>query len=126
MGDLSFLSRQAFPDKGERLFFLIHWYDRITSIYAIAEVGKFIQIGVLIASVFKGLIHTSSNVKRYYTTKLYTICESSSVVLWVTAKESGEDSNLGADVELTVASSLSTGLDSTIKVASDCISGGIN
>ena len=44
----------------------------------------------------------------------------------MTAKESGEDSNLGADVELTVASALSTGFDSTMKAASDGISGGIN
>ena len=37
-----------------------------------------------------------------------------------------KDSNLEADAELTVASALSAGLDSTVKVSSDGIAGGVN
>lgn len=126
LGDLGFLSKQIFPDTASGEFLRMHWSDRVPPLYASAAAGKVIQTGVPASSVPKGFIYTSPAGKRYYTTKSYTIGESGSVEVWVTAEESGEDSNLEADAELTVASALSAGLDSTVKVSSDGIAGGVN
>lgn len=126
LGDLDFLSVQMFPDTATGEYLRAHWSDRVPPLYASAATGKVIQTGVAGASVPKGFIYTSSAGKRYYTSSSYTVGSGGTVEVWVTAEESGEDSNLDAGSEVTVSSALSAGLDSTVKVASDGIAGGVN
>lgn len=74
----------------------------------------------------KGLVYTSAVGKRYYTSRSYIIGENGRCKVWVTAEESGTDSNLAAGNDLTVASALSAGFDSKVKVGGDGIGGGVN
>ena len=126
LGDLDFLSMQIFPDTATGEYLRAHWSDRVPPLYASVATGKVIQTGVMGASVPKGLVYTSAAGKRYYTSRSYTVGNDGTVEVWVTAEKSGEDSNLNAGSEVTVASALSAGLDSTAKVASDGIAGGVN
>ena len=126
LGDLDFLSRQIFPDTATGEYLRAHWSDRVPPLYASAATGKVIQTGVPNAAVPKGFIYTSAAGKRYFTGRSYTVCANGTVEVWVQAEESGAGSNLDGGAELTAASSLSAGLDSTVLVAPDGIAGGVN
>lgn len=126
LGDLSFLSRQIFPDTASGEILRAHWSDRVPPLYASTAVGTVIQTGTPHSSVPKGLVYASGAGKRYYTSRSYIIGETGAVEVWVTAEESGKESNLAADSELTVVSALSAGIDSTVKVSADGIGGGVN
>ncbi len=126
LGDLSFLTEQIFPDTASGEFLRAHWSDRVPPLYASAATGKVIQTGIKGASVPKGFVYTSSAGKRYYTSRSYTVGEVGAVEVWVTAEESGTESNLGAGSDLSVSSALSAGLDSAVKVAADGIAGGVD
>ena len=126
LGDLAFISEQIFPDTATGEYLRAHWSAQVPPLYASTATGKVIQTGVPQSSVPKGLIYTSETGKRYYTSRSYTIATTGAVEVWVTAEESGSDSNLSADSELTITSALSAGLDSKVKVSSSSISGGVN
>ena len=126
LGDLSFLSKQIFPDSASGEYLRAHWSDRVPPLYASAATGKVIQTGVQNAVIPKGLIYVSASGKRYFTNKSYKIDSSGQVEVWVMAEESGTDSNLAVGKELSVVSALSAGLDSKVKVAGDGIGGGVN
>ncbi|MBQ9206854.1 MAG: baseplate J/gp47 family protein [Treponema sp.] len=126
LGDLSFLCDQLFPDTATGNFLRGHWSDRVPALYASAAVGTVIQTGVAGAAVPSGLVYQSGNGKRYYTGKAYTIGADGTVAVYVTAEESGLASNADADTELSIVSSLTTGLDRTAKVGSNGIKGGVD
>ena len=109
LGDLSFLSRQIFPDSASGEYLRAHWSDRVPPLYASAATGKVIQTGVQNAVVPKGLIYSSASGKRYFTNKSYKTDSSGQVEVWVTAEESGTDSNLAVGNELSAVSALSAG-----------------
>lgn len=126
LGDLSFLVDQIFPDTAIGEFLRAHWSDRVPALYANLAVGTVVQTGVAGASVPSGLVYQSGNGKRYYTTKAYTIGEDGTVSVYVSAEEPGSASNIDADAELSVVSALTTGLDSSAKVGSGGIQGGVD
>lgn len=126
LGDLSFLSSQIFPDTASGEFLRAHWSDRVPPLYASAAAGKVVQTGFPNSSVPKGLVYSSESGKRYYTSRSYTIGETGSVEVWVTAEELGAESNLDSGSSLSVVSALSAGMDSSAKVSEDGIAGGVN
>lgn len=126
LGDLSFLSRQIFPDTASGEILRAHWSDKVPPLYASTAAGKVLQTGVPHSSVPRGLVYASAAGKRYYTKRSYTVGERGSVEVWVTAEESGAESNLSEGSEMTVVSSLSAGLDSTVTVCADGIAGGVD
>lgn len=126
LGDLSFLSGQIFPDTASGEYLRAHWSDRVPPLYASAATGKAIQSGVPGSSVPKGLVYSSESGKRYYTSRSYTIGETGSAEVWVTAEESGTESNLDAGSRLSVVSALTAGLDSSAKVSESGIAGGVD
>lgn len=126
LGDLDFLSEQIFPDTATGEYLRAHWSDRVPPLFASTATGKVIQTGQPGTKIPKGLVYTSAAGKRYYTGRTYTVGSDGTVEVWATAEESGEDSNLDPESELTVASALSAGLDSSVKVGSDGIAGGVN
>ncbi|WP_147615128.1 baseplate J/gp47 family protein [Treponema pectinovorum] len=126
LGDLSFLVNQIFPDTATGEYLRAHFSLQVPPLYASAATGKVVQTGVAGAAVPKGFVYTSSAGKRYFTSRSYTVGEDGTVEVWVTAEESGSASNLDEDSELTVASALSAGLDSSVKVAADGIAGGVD
>lgn len=126
LGDLSFLSVQIFPDSASGEYLRAHWSDRVPPLYASAAAGEVIQTGSPGASVPKGLVYTSATGKRYYTSRSYTVGENGRCKVWVTAEESGSESNLEAGSVLSIASALSAGMDSTGTVSENGILGGVN
>lgn len=126
LGDLSFLSKQIFPDTASGEYLRAHWSDRVPPLYASTATGKVIQTGAAGTSIPKGFVYTSSSGNRYYTSQSYTIGDGGTVEIWVTAEEAGAKSNLSADEELSVSSALFAGLDSKATVGKDGIAGGVN
>ena len=126
LGDLAFLADQVFPDTATGEYLRGHWSDRVPALYANSAVGTVIQTGAAGAAVPSGLVYQSGNGKRYYTAKSYTVGEDGTVAVYVTAEEAGSASNADAGTELSIVSALTTGLDSTAKVGSGGIKGGVD
>ena len=126
LGDMEFLCDQMFPDTATGDYLRGHWSDRVPALYASAAVGTVVQTGVAGAALPSGLIYQSGNGKRYYTGKTYTIGDDGTVSVSVTAEESGSASNADEGTELTIVSALTTGLDSTAKVGTGGIKGGVD
>lgn len=126
LGDMAFLCDQIFPDTATGEYLRGHWTDRVPALYASVAVGTVIQTGVAGAAIPSGLVYQSPSGKRYYTGKSYTIGEDGKAAVYVTAEESGSASNADAETELTIVSALTTGLDSTAKVANGGIKGGVD
>ena len=125
LGDMAFLCDQIFPDTATGEYLRGHWSDRVPALYASAAVGTVVQTGVAGAAIPSGLIYQSASGKRYYTGSTYAVGEDGTVSVYVTAEESGTASNLDAGSELTIVSSLTTGLDSSATVSTGGIKGGV-
>lgn len=125
-GDLSFLAEQLFPDTATSEYLRLHWSDRVPPLYATTAVGTVRQTGANGAAVPVGLIYVSASGKRYFTTSAATVGAEGFVIVQVSASEAGSLSNLAADQDLSIASSLTAGLDSTAITADAGIAGGVD
>lgn len=125
MGDLSFLADQLFPDTAEGKYLRLHWSDKVPPLYATTAVGTVRQGGVQGSTVPLGLIYASASGKRYFTTSASVVGIDGFASVRVTASESGAASNLGAEQDLTIASSLASGIESKAKTADGGIAGGV-
>lgn len=126
LGDISFLADQLFPDTATGDYLRAHWSDRVPPLYATAAVGYVRQTGVPGAAVPSGMIYESAAGKRYFTSTGYTVGNEGYVDVYVSAETAGVESEIGEGTELTIVSSLVTGIESKAKVANGGIYGGID
>lgn len=126
LGDLSFLAEQLFPDTATGEYLRLHWSDRVSPLYASTAVGSVKQTGAEGTAVPIGLIYASASGKRYFTKYASVVGSGGFATVQVSASEAGSPSNLAADQDLSIVSSLTAGLDSTAKIADGGIAGGVD
>jgi uncharacterized phage protein gp47/JayE len=126
LGDLDFLANQIFPDTATGEYLRLHWSDRVVPLYALAAIGAIQIPGTPNAAVPSGLIYASAAGNRYFTTSAHRIGPDGSAIAQIKAETPGEESNLGAGQNLSLISSLPTGIDSTATTVDGGIVGGVN
>jgi hypothetical protein len=124
LGDLGFLADQIFPDTATGEYLRRHWSDRVPPLYAIAAVGTIQIPGVPGAAVPAGLVYASAAGQRYFTESSYRIGPDGTVTARVKAENSGAETNLPPDEELSLVSSIPAGVDSKAVTVGDGIAGG--
>jgi len=124
-GDLSFISRQLFPDTAESEFLRAHWSDRVPPNYAVAAIGSVVFTGTNGASVPEGLLLGSAGGQEYYLEAQVVIAGGTGTGQ-VKALEAGSAANLEAAAELTISSAVPSGIAATATVAAGGIAGGVD
>ncbi|MGL4982093.1 MAG: baseplate J/gp47 family protein, partial [Treponemataceae bacterium] len=89
LGDLEFLAEQIFPDTASGENLRLHWSDRVPPLYASCAVGTVNQKGIVVSAIPAGLVYASSNGKRYFTDRAFTVKHEGFATVSVTAQEAG-------------------------------------
>ena len=124
LGDLDFLALQLFPDSAEGEYLREHWSSRVPPLFAIAANGPVLVSGLPRKPIPSGVVFASPSGERYYTEESYKIGEDGKVTVQVKAQNTGLDTNLAAGQELSIVSSIPSGVDSKAVVAEAGINGG--
>jgi uncharacterized phage protein gp47/JayE len=124
LGDLDFLALRIFPDSATGAYLREHWSSRVPPLYAIGAAGNVTVTGIAGRAVPSGLVFAAASGEKYYTEQAYKIGTDGTVVVRVKAQNTGARTNLAAGEELSVASSIPAGMDSTAVVAAGGLAGG--
>ncbi|MCL2374134.1 MAG: baseplate J/gp47 family protein [Treponema sp.] len=124
LGDLDFLSRQIFPDSAEGEFLRQHWSAKVPPLHAAAASGEAEATGLSGRVIPAGLLLSSSSGERYFTDAASRVDLDGTAVISVKAQNPGAQANLSPGQNLTIASAIPPGVDSTAVVGGGGISGG--
>lgn len=124
-GDLSFVSRQIFPDTSEAEFLRAHWSDRVPPNYAVAAIGSVVFTGTNGATIPEGLLLGSAGGHEYYLESQVVIAGGTGTGQ-VKALEAGAASNLEDGAGLSISSAVPSGIAATATVSAGGIAGGVD
>ena len=123
-GDLVYLGKQIFPDTATSENLRAHWSDRVPPLAAQRASGPGGFTGTAGRSIPAGILMESPAGQEYYLPESAEVGEDGSVEATIKASENGEDSNLEAGTELSIISTVPSGIDDTVIVGEDGIDGG--
>jgi uncharacterized phage protein gp47/JayE len=126
LGDLDFLSNQLFPDTATGAYLREHWSSRTPPLYAIGAQGDIIISGIANRSVPAGVVFKSASGETYYTDSAYSLGADGNTLAYVKAQNTGIKTNLAAGEELTIISTIPSGINSKAIVVEGGIIGGAN
>jgi len=124
LGDLDFLARQIFPDTAEGVFLRRHWSARVPPLHAATASGEVYMTGIPGRGIPAGLLLAAASGERFFAEAAARLDADGRAVVAVRAQDPGSRANLAPGVELSVASAIPAGVDSTAVVRGGGISGG--
>jgi len=124
LGDLDFLARQLFPDTAEGESLRQHWSARVPPLHAATASGEAYMTGIPGRGIPAGVLFAHASGERYHVEAAARLDADGRAVVAVRAQNPGSRSNLAAGEELSMASAIPAGVDSTAVVRAGGVLGG--